>query len=103
MTWQHYLKDTRDELLPRYVELCEDIAVRMEELAVVQVDEKTARVHGFKTSESTAVTGREWDATSEALSATSEVIKLRAELEAIREERELIRYILDSASGPDDA
>ncbi len=97
MTWQHYLTDTRDELLPRYVELCEESATRAEELAMVLAEEKRARASGMHHSEFTSATGRDQDAALEAVSYSTEYIKLRGELEALREERDLIRYVLDNA------
>ncbi len=96
MTWQHYLSDTRDELLPRYVELCEESATRAEELAMVLAEEKRARASGMHHSEFSSATGRDQDASLEAVSYSTEYIKLRGELEALREERDLLRWLLDA-------
>lgn len=98
MTWQHYLKETRDELLPRYVELCEESATRAEELAMVLADEKRARASGIHHSEFSSATGRDQDASLEAVSYSTEYIKLRGELEALREERDLLRWLLDAGA-----
>ncbi len=98
MTWQRYLKETRDELLPRYVELCEESATRAEELAMVLCDEKRARASGIHHSEFSSATGRDQDASLEAVSYSTEYVKLRGELEALREERDLLRWLLDAGT-----
>ncbi len=96
MTWQHYLSETRDELLPRYVELSEEIAGREEELGVILSEEKRSRASGFHNSESTTVTGQERDASLAAVEDTAEYLKRRGELAALREEKEVVVRLLDA-------
>ncbi len=96
MTWQHYLKETRDELKPRYVELCEDIAMRAEELGMMTADEKRTRAHTWKASEFTTVSGRDSEASASTADLSADILKLRSELEAVREERDLLRWLLDA-------
>lgn len=97
MSWQHYLKDTRDALLPRYVEICEDVAGRCEELGFLLSEEKRARASGYHQSESTTVSGQERDASLATTDISADILKLRGELEALKEERDLLRYVLDAA------
>jgi len=99
MTWQHYLSDTRDELLPRYVELCEEVAMRSEELGLLYADEKRARAEGFRNSEFTSVSGMEHSASLQATDVSCEIFKLKAELDAVREERDIVRFALDRSNG----
>lgn len=98
MTWQHYLKDTPDSLVPRYVELCEDIAGRCQELGFLLSEEKKARAQGWHQSESTTVSGQERDASMATVDISSDILRLRGELEAGREERDLLRWLLDGSS-----
>ncbi len=97
MTWQHYLKETRDALLPRFVELCEDIAGRSSELGFLLSEEKKARASGFHQSEATTVSGQERDASLATVDISTDIVRLRGELEALKEERDLIRFLLDDA------
>lgn len=96
MTWQHYLKDTRDELLPRYVDLCEDVAGRCEELGFLLSEEKRARALGYHQSEATTVSGQERDASLATTDISVDILKLRGELEALKEERDLLRWVFDA-------
>ena len=98
MTWQHYLKETRDELAPRFVELCEDIAGRSSELGFLLSEEKKARAAGFHESESTTVSGQERDASLATVDISTDIVRLRGELEALKEERDLLRWLLDAPS-----
>lgn len=100
MTWQHYLTDTAETLIPRHVELCEDIASRIEELGFVQAEEKRKRAEVWKSSEFTSASGRDSEASAFSAEMTADIIKLRSELEALREERDLIRWILDAVDDP---
>ncbi len=101
MTWQHYLKETRDALAPRFVELCEDIAGRYQELGFLQSEEKRSRAQGYHQSESTTVSGQERDASLATVEISADVVKLRGELEALKEERDLLRWILDGLDAPE--
>ncbi len=95
MTWQSYLSEPPEKLLVRFVELCEEIAGREEELGMILSEEKRSRAAGFHNSESTTVTGQERDASLAAVEDTAEYLKGRGALAAMREEKEVLLLILE--------
>lgn len=102
MTWQSYLSESPDKLWVRFVELSEEIAGRIEELGIIQAEEKRSRAMGYHESESTTVTGQERDASLRATEDLAEYFKRRGELEALREEQTVVRMLLerDASSEP---
>ncbi len=70
---------------------------------MVLAEEKNARASGMHHSEFSSATGRDQDASLEAISYSTEYIKLRGELEALREERDLLRWLLDRSVDATDA
>ncbi len=84
----------------RFVELCEEIAGREEELGMILAEEKRSRANGFHTSEATTVTGQERDASLAAVEDTAEYLKNRGALAALREEKEVVTRLLDRSYAP---
>ncbi len=100
MSWRSYIDDSPEKLLIRFVELCEEIAGREEELGMILSEEKRARARGFHTSESSTVTGQERDAALAAVEDTAEYLKRRGDLAALREEKEVLVRLLERSDAP---
>lgn len=89
-----YVTWDREQLVGQLALVCTELAGLYEEIASVEAAAARAKVLGYANSQEPTVTGREREASFNAIDLTCTVIELKATVQALIEERDFVRLLI---------